>query len=264
MKIRDLEYSIKNIINVYSGHIPLTSVSVKKRKSDCFVYIQSGKAEYIFNNKRSIASSRSVIFLSKDSDYQIDIKDDNYNFICIDFNIINEKNEPLENEIFKSTKIIDLENLFKKIDLLWHIGNLSDKVYCMSLLYNIYSEIIKSVSSQYISATKIKQLEKLSFYISENIDDPELNIKNLSNIYNMSEGHLRRLFSQVYHISPNKYITFIRLKKAKKLLQDEKLSINEIAKQCGFTSQYYFAKIFKAKTNMTPTEYRQSLKYNIT
>lgn len=264
MKIYEIERSIENIINVYSGHIPLTSISVNRRESDCFVYIQSGKAEYIFNNNSSTATSGCILFLSKNSHYEINIKDDNYNFICIDFNFTNEKNVLFENEIFTSKKIVNLDNTFNKIDLLWHLGNLSDKVYCMSLLYNIYSEIIKSIYSQYISAAKIKRLEKLSFYISENIDDPELNIKNLSSMCNMSEVHLRRLFSQVYHISPNKYITSIRLKKAKELLQDEKLTINEISKQCGFTSQYYFAKIFKSNTNLTPTEYRQSVKYTIT
>ena len=264
MKICDIEHSIANIINVYSGHIPLTSVSVNKRRSDCFVYIQSGKAEYIFNDKCSVATSGSVIFLSKDSSYEINIKDNNYIFICIDFNFINKKNNSLENEIFTSKKVANIEYLFKKLDLLWHLGNLSDKVYCMSLLYNIYSEIIKSVFSQYISAAKRKQLEKLSFYISENIDNPELNIKNLSIMSNMSEVHLRRLFSQVYHTSPSKYITSIRLKRAKELLLYEKLSINEISKQCGFTSQYYFAKIFKAQTNMIFTEYRQLLEYSVT
>ncbi len=264
MKISDREFNISNIIDVYKGHIPLDFISCKNRRSDGFVFIQSGNAEYIFNGKRVLATPQSILFLSKNSNYEIEVKDDNYSFICIDFNFTNTGDIILENEIYTSKKILNLENTFEKIDFLWHLGNLSDRIYCLSSLYNIYSEIVKSVFSRYVSTTKRKKLDNMSLYISENISNPDLNVKNLSEMCNISEVHLRRIFSYVYHTSPIKYITSVRIKKAKELLLDQKISFNEISRLCGFKNQYYFAKIFKSKTNMTPTEYRQSYKQSIT
>ncbi len=50
----------------------------------------------------------------------------------------------------------------------------------------------------------------------------------------------------------------IRLSKAKELLCETTLCIWEIAERIGFECPYYFSHIFKVKTGMTPSEYRQT------
>jgi AraC-like DNA-binding protein len=49
----------------------------------------------------------------------------------------------------------------------------------------------------------------------------------------------------------------VRLSKAKELLCETTLGIGKIAERVGFECPYYFGRIFKAKTGMTPGEYRQ-------
>lgn len=263
MKNTDIELNISNIIDVYKGHIPRNKIECKNRKSDCFVYVTSGNAEYIFNDKKQKAETGNVIYLSKNSNYSINVCDDNYFFICIDFIFSNNKSDILENEIYKTKGILMLENTFEKMYKYWHLGNFSDKIKCKALIYSIYSEIAKSVFSLYVPRDRRKQIEELSTFISKNINNPDLNVKMLSNICNISEVHLRRIFSHIYHTSPIKFITSLRIKKAKELLSQESIAISEISLQCGFKNQYYFSKIFKAEINMTPTEYRNNYKDNL-
>ena len=55
----------------------------------------------------------------------------------------------------------------------------------------------------------------------------------------------------------------VRMQKAKFLLKNEDLSISEIAFKVGFSSQAYFATVFKSKFAVTPSEYREKKKGNI-
>ena len=149
---------------------------------------------------------------------------------------------------------------FYKLHKLWSIGNFADKIYCKSILYRTYARIVESRLFNYIPATRKSQIEKAVAYISENISDPNLGISDLSSMCDMSEVHFRRLFAQVYHYAPIRFIIMLRINKAKELLADETLSMANISEQCGFRNQYYFSKTFKAATGITPSEYREDLK----
>lgn len=52
----------------------------------------------------------------------------------------------------------------------------------------------------------------------------------------------------------------IRIERAANLLIYSEESIPRIAEYVNFPSQSYFGKIFKAKKNMTPRQYRESYK----
>ena len=56
-------------------------------------------------------------------------------------------------------------------------------------------------------------------------------------------------------MSPQKYLTNVRIKKAKTLLRsDNKISI--ISEAVGYPDQLYFSRVFHKATGMSPTEYR--------
>ena len=260
MKITDLELNINLILSVQKGKIPPSTPKCAKRHSDCFVYVLSGEAEYIFNNKPILAQAGNIIYLAHNSSYSINVTDDNYTFIYMDFIFENDKNIIFENEIYKSKGVLLLEKNFEKLHHFWCFGNYSDKIYCKSLIYNIYSEIAKSSVSQYVARDRRNQIENIAEYISDNLSDNTLNISQLSKMCNISEVHFRRIFSSIYHISPIKFITTVRINKAKELLVTETYNISEIAEMCGFQNHYYFSKIFKSETKMTPAEFRKHYK----
>lgn len=93
-------------------------------------------------------------------------------------------------------------------------------------------------------------------YILEHFYEPNFNISYLANTINVSISYLSTTFKQAMGTNLSTYIITLRLNKAKALLLDFKYAISDIAPQCGYEDSKYFAKLFKKKTGVTPTEYR--------
>ncbi len=68
-----------------------------------------------------------------------------------------------------------------------------------------------------------------------------------------------RRFKAATGFSPSDYIASLRLDKAKDLLINTTLRINEISSLCGFENEYYFSNFFKKKTKLSPSAFRSSL-----
>ncbi|MCF7849417.1 MAG: AraC family transcriptional regulator [Kiritimatiellales bacterium] len=75
----------------------------------------------------------------------------------------------------------------------------------------------------------------------------------------ISYSAFRQHFRQITGLPPGQYQIQIRLNKAHRLLRNSPLSIAAIAEQLGFDSIYYFSRLFKKKTGLTPTGYRNSV-----
>lgn len=67
----------------------------------------------------------------------------------------------------------------------------------------------------------------------------------------------RKVFKSYTGISPGQYCIQLKIDKAKAMLADPSLSVKEIAYNLKFESSFYFSKLFKEKTGITPTAYRQ-------
>ena len=72
----------------------------------------------------------------------------------------------------------------------------------------------------------------------------------------MSDKNLRRIFSEVYHITPHEFLREFRINKAKILLLHTQETITNIALQCGFSDVYSFSHCFKSLIGISPKEYR--------
>jgi AraC-like DNA-binding protein len=86
----------------------------------------------------------------------------------------------------------------------------------------------------------------------------QLVIRELAEAVNLSSGRLAHLFKSEVGISPQRYLTNIRMEKAKDLLEDGGLSVKEIAAHVGMPNPSRFCRSFKARYGITPTEYRKA------
>ncbi|MNL70879.1 HTH-type transcriptional activator Btr [compost metagenome] len=66
----------------------------------------------------------------------------------------------------------------------------------------------------------------------------------------MFKNNLGRTFSE--------YVAELRIRKARELLKQTDLSIEQIAVKSGYVDYYYFNKVFKKHCGMTPTKFRKS------
>ncbi len=55
------------------------------------------------------------------------------------------------------------------------------------------------------------------------------------------------------------FLTFLRIQRAKVLLEDWKLSVKEVAALCGFDDPYHFSKVFSRLDGMSPLQFRETM-----
>ena len=91
-------------------------------------------------------------------------------------------------------------------------------------------------------------------YISEHHTE-KLSLHDLCFIFGTNKTSLCRNFKEEYGETVLNHINSLRVRDAKNLLREQKLSITQISEILGFTSIHYFCRLFKKETGMTPKEY---------
>ncbi|WP_201006733.1 AraC family transcriptional regulator [Paenibacillus glycanilyticus] len=71
-----------------------------------------------------------------------------------------------------------------------------------------------------------------------------------------STSSVNRLFSRAFGVSPRQYLSTIMLKKAKLLLMDPELTIEEISSRLGYNNIAHFSRQFKRWTGEAPSRFR--------
>ncbi|MEG2053513.1 MAG: response regulator [Oscillospiraceae bacterium] len=87
----------------------------------------------------------------------------------------------------------------------------------------------------------------------------DISLDSVSQIINFSPFYFSKLFKQHFETNFIDYLTDIRIETAKDILKDPTKSAKDIGAMVGYVDPNYFAKIFKKKTGMTPTEYRNQV-----
>jgi transcriptional regulator GlxA family with amidase domain len=73
----------------------------------------------------------------------------------------------------------------------------------------------------------------------------------------MAERTLKRRFKAATGLSPLDYTQRLRIEGAKRLLEENRLPIDEIAWRCGYEDPAFFRRLFKRVTDVTPGEFRK-------
>ena len=120
-------------------------------------------------------------------------------------------------------------------------------------LIAILSEFPKSEVQRHMDA-----VSKVQYYIDLHLNK-ELSLVLLSDIVHLNPSYLSRIFKQAAGQGLLDYILERRMEKAKILLLNEELKINEVASLLGYNSSAAFGRFFKNSTGFTPQEYRQSM-----
>ncbi|WP_082489109.1 hybrid sensor histidine kinase/response regulator transcription factor [Dyadobacter sp. Leaf189] len=136
-------------------------------------------------------------------------------------------------------------------------AKINNLVLLNRLLKGVYSRHIKiSGQDPQIQSAQEKLLKDMLVYIENNLHNSQLSVENLSKHVGMSRGSLYSKVLEMSGQTPIEFIRSIKLEKAAVLLENSDLSISQISYMTGFTAPNYFAKSFKTKFNMLPTEYR--------
>ena len=93
-------------------------------------------------------------------------------------------------------------------------------------------------------------------YVEKNLSGDNSALQICSE-FGISQSQLSRLFKKKSDLSYNEFLTDLRIRKAKEMLEnDADVYVGEVAALVGFQDQYYFSKVFKKVTGETPRDYR--------
>lgn len=109
-----------------------------------------------------------------------------------------------------------------------------------------------------LSDRKEKRSDKLVYmakrYIHEHYKE-KLTLSDIADHLKISSGHLSSTFSRYMNQTVSDYIAEVKIGHAKELIDSGQYLIYEIADMLGFENAYYFSKVFKKVTGMSPKNY---------
>lgn len=108
-----------------------------------------------------------------------------------------------------------------------------------------------------ITGLQPHQMNAVRELIEDQMDEA-LNIEQLAAAAGLSPIHFARQFKRTTGTSPHQYLMEARVTRARDLLST-RLSIAEIAYQCGFSHQEHMTRLFGRQLGVTPAAYRKSL-----
>lgn len=104
---------------------------------------------------------------------------------------------------------------------------------------------------------KDKLVEEMKAYIHYHYQDPQLSADDIAQNVSLSSKYAREMFQSSEGVPVASYITRLRVDRAKELLLQTDLPVEDIVKQSGFTSRSHFFTTFKKSVGVTPNQFRQ-------
>lgn len=148
--------------------------------------------------------------------------------------------------------------LAKIIRTYFHNKGILTKMELNNLLVSYLLHVLNAGEKTHIR-TYSERISKIILYIEENIFET-LELEKLAEICNLSISRLKHLFKEETGIPPAEYIIRKKVEKAQELIENQQLSIKNIAYDLGFSSPAYFSTVFKQYNGCSPSLHKKNSK----
>ncbi len=140
----------------------------------------------------------------------------------------------------------------------------SNRLYIDSLAYALAARYLALSSLPAKQDSRRSRLPgRILSRIKEKIEanlEADLTLLSLAEESGYSRAHFLRMFQATTGLTPHQYVLEIRLTRAQDCLRRMDASIIDVAASCGFSSQSHMTNVFRQRLEMTPGEFRRSVK----
>lgn len=266
----DSELDIPNydypIVAISAGHHQLITcphfwTDRPGRRDYQLLYVKNGHIQYyIGDTKFSVPAGGFLLYRPEEPQHYEYFLDDNADIYWVHFTGKNVKNLLSSLGFNKHTGYTEnpdnrYEYYFNEIinELLYrkpHFMEFSSLLMQALLLYISRSCKLNKNTSQ----KENSYVEQIHEILNQNYQQ-SINFSNLAKEFHVSPSQLTKSFTVQYGVSPSKYLTNLRIEKAKALLLT-KISVNQTATLVGYSDQLYFSKVFHKIVGVSPSQYR--------
>jgi AraC-like DNA-binding protein len=127
-------------------------------------------------------------------------------------------------------------------------------LFLMDVLITIYRCYLESIQSDIGKDFEPGIIAAIEYILENFLEDIDTNL--LISLSNLKKTWFFNKFQKVTGLSPNQFITKLRLDHASHLLKKSSSTITEIAFESGFHSLSYFNRVFKEQKGVSPSHYR--------
>lgn len=145
--------------------------------------------------------------------------------------------------------------LLKALNLRWNSGLEVQRATCRAVLLEV---LVQLLWPDRPSPGRTDRETELALRVRDRLDGMDLarvpvqqEIERLGYSY----AHLCRVFKRRFGIPPLRYANYVRLERAKQLLEESGMTVRAVARQCGFDDPGYFARAFRKYMGVPPSAF---------
>lgn len=235
--------------------------SFLSRPRACYglLYLKKGKMSYISGDNIIELKCNDLIFLPKNSHYEVNFETQNGMVECflIDFDIEEciEKYKVPQVVLNDETSLISntFENIMNSFNESEDAFIIKSRFYMLLHNINVLKEGKRESREYIVLKTACEML----------IKNDEMSVEEIARKTLMSRSSFQKKFKKYFNCTPLEFRIINKIQKAKELLLTTDIPVKEIALILNCYDVSYFYKVFCKKVNMTPGQYRESNKVNI-
>lgn len=247
------------------SHLAIEIVKVSKGLLCCYignepVWVQENEIILINSNiaHRLSADNAQISYTNIDiSHYE---KNDFYNEFASLYNFVSSLKAKAYKVFSDDKQFFDIHN--KIYDKYYEEGQNSE-LYLKAYIYELIAFMHEHnfIMPSALFAEKIDKIWPVVKYIDANYRLP-LTLCDICEEVKFNKYTVCHNFKAITGATIFEYINFLRINCATKKLKNKKLTILEIATDCGFSSVTYFNRVFKNAMGCSPSEYRKHIMIN--
>lgn len=237
-------------------HAPGYCFQQSNRKHHGLVFVEAGELTLVTPNERISVPADSILLMRQHESYRIEATGTQ----SAAYTVVSYLAEPedvllslLPARSFVPSCPQRYRDLFASAVRLGSAYNICSQTRLRATIQDILCRIIQEHYRQSL-VQKENYAETAMLFMEQNFATP-LTCQQIAQAAGISDSHLRCVFRKQYGTSLTRTLNSIRIQRAKEMLQSGMFTLSETAAACGFQNEYYFSRVFKQYTGISPGKY---------
>lgn len=249
--------------NAFKSTLPSGKIDMN-RKTDfqtCGLIIPlKGEARFSLNGVPYHIDGNKLVHAGASMDIEIKTFEEDWTYVVVHYHVIHAKEE-FQSFINKHFSI-EIDNMDEILVIIQQLlsKNMNPDYFSQFelkvLFMNLLQTILNGVRNSQYNYT-LQQVTKILNYFHTHYEK-EILISEVADMFEIDRRKIAYLFEKITGFTPIQYLTRYRISKAKELLTVSELTVSEVAEAVGYQDSFYFSRVFKNLTEMSPSQYRNA------